>query len=45
MIDINLNNVCKSYGFDRVLNNINLNIDKGEKVALIGSNGCAKLRF
>jgi len=42
MIDINLNNVNKSYGFDKILNNINLNINKGEKVALIGSNGCGK---
>ena len=42
MIDINLNKVCKSYGFDKVLNNIDLNINKGEKVALIGSNGCGK---
>ena len=32
MIDINLNKVCKSYGFDKILNNIDLNINKGEKV-------------
>ena len=42
MIDINLNKVCKTYGFDMVLNNIDLTIKKGEKVALIGSNGCGK---
>ena len=42
MIDINLNKVCKSYGFDMVLNNIDLTIKKGEKIALIGSNGCGK---
>ena len=42
MIDINLNNINKSYGFDKILNNINLNINKGEKVALIGTNGCGK---
>lgn len=42
MIDINLNKVNKSYGFDRILNNIDLTINKGEKVALIGANGCGK---
>ena len=42
MIDINLNKVSKSYGFDKVLNNIDLTINKGEKVALIGSNGSGK---
>ena len=42
MIDISLNKVNKSYGFDKVLNNIDLIVKKGEKVALIGSNGSGK---
>ena len=42
MIDINLNKVSKSYGFDKVLNNIDLVIKTGEKVALIGPNGSGK---
>lgn len=42
MIDINLNKACKTYGFDMVLNNIDLTIKKGEKVAFIGSNGSGK---
>ena len=42
MIDINLSKVNKSYGFDKVLNNIDLTIQKGEKVALIGPNGSGK---
>lgn len=42
MIDINLNKISKSYGFDKILNNIDLTINKGEKVALIGPNGCGK---
>ncbi len=42
MIDINLNNINKSFGIDQVLKNINLTINKGERVALIGSNGCGK---
>ena len=42
MIDINLSKVSKSYGFDKILNNIDLTIQKGEKVALIGPNGSGK---
>ena len=42
MIDINLSKINKSYGFDKVLNNIDLTIQKGEKVALIGANGSGK---
>ena len=42
MIDISLSKVNKSYGFDKVLNNIDLTIKKGEKVALIGANGSGK---
>ena len=42
MIDINLNKVNKSYGFYKILNNIDLVINKGEKVALIGPNGSGK---
>lgn len=42
MIDIDLNNVSKSYGFNKVLDNINLTIHKGDKLAFIGPNGCGK---
>ena len=42
MIDINLSKVSKSFGFDKVLNEINLTVNKGEKIALIGSNGSGK---
>ena len=42
MIDINLSKVCKSYGFNNVLNNIDLTINFGDKVGLIGSNGSGK---
>ncbi|MGM9881373.1 MAG: ABC-F family ATP-binding cassette domain-containing protein [Bacilli bacterium] len=42
MIDINISKVCKSFGFDMVLNNIDITVQKGEKVGLIGPNGCGK---
>lgn len=42
MIDINISKINKTYGFDKILNNIDLTIQKGEKVALIGANGCGK---
>ena len=42
MIDINLNKINKSFGSEVVLNDIDMTINKGDKVALIGSNGCGK---
>ena len=42
MIEINLNNVKKSYGFKNILDGINIEIKTGEKISLIGENGCGK---
>ncbi len=42
MIEINIDNVNKSYGFNKVLNNVNITINKSEKIGLIGPNGCGK---
>lgn len=42
MIEINLNNIEKSYGFNKVLNKISLEIKTGDKIALIGANGSGK---
>lgn len=42
MIDINLSKINKSFGSEKVLIDIDMTIHKGEKVALIGSNGCGK---
>lgn len=39
---IELKNVCFSYDEKQVLNNISLDIKKGEFVALLGHNGCGK---
>lgn len=42
MIEISLNKINKSYGFNNVLNNLSFDIKTNERVALIGSNGCGK---
>lgn len=42
MIEISLNNVKKTYGFKNVLNDISFEIKAGERLALIGDNGCGK---
>ncbi len=39
---IEYKNVSKSYGKKKVIKNINLHIEKGKLVALIGSSGCGK---
>ena len=41
-IDINLNKVSKSYGFDKILKEIDLVVKTNDKVALIGPNGSGK---
>lgn len=42
MIDINLNKITKNFGENLVLNNINLNIQEKDKIAIIGENGSGK---
>lgn len=42
MIILSCNNISKSFGIDLILNNINFNINKGEKVGLVGANGAGK---
>lgn len=39
---IQLKNISKKFGRLRVLNNINVNFEQGECIALIGPNGCGK---
>ena len=42
MIEISLSKIEKFYGFKNILNKFDLDIKTGEKVSLIGENGCGK---
>ena len=42
---INIKNVSKNYGQKIIFDNINLTINNGEKIALIGDNGSGKTTF
>lgn len=39
---ITLDNICLAYGLDALLDHVNLQISKGERVCLIGRNGAGK---
>jgi len=39
---VTLENVCKSYGKNPLINDITLTIDRGDHVAIVGANGCGK---
>lgn len=42
MIEISVNNAVKNFGFKNLLDGFNLEATTGERVALIGPNGCGK---
>lgn len=42
---LSINNIEFSYGDNKVLNDISLNINNGEKVAIVGTNGAGKTTF
>mgnify|MGYP001286191928 CR=1 FL=1 len=39
---ININNLSKSYGSNVVLSGVDLKVDSGDAVSIIGSNGAGK---
>lgn len=42
MIEIGINKISKSFGFNKIFNNLSFEVKTGEKLALIGDNGCGK---
>ncbi|MBQ7195963.1 MAG: amino acid ABC transporter ATP-binding protein [Synergistaceae bacterium] len=42
---IEVKNLCKSFGSLQVLDNVNLSVDEGERIAIIGGSGCGKSVF
>ena len=42
MIEISLNNIKKSFGFKNILNGLDIEIKTGDRVSIIGENGCGK---
>lgn len=42
MIEISINNAQKTFGFKKVFDGFNLEATTGERIALIGPNGCGK---
>ena len=42
MIDISLYKVNKNFGFSSIFDNMSFDIKQGEKIALVGDNGCGK---
>ena len=42
---IEVKNLCKSFGNLEVLHDVNLSVDEGERIAIIGGSGCGKSVF
>lgn len=42
MIEYSINNMTKYYGANKIFQNISFDLKTGEKIGLIGQNGCGK---
>ena len=42
MIEISLSNIKKSFGFENILDGLDIEIKTGDRVSIIGENGCGK---
>lgn len=42
MLLLNVNKVCKSFGFGKLLDNLSFTVNDGERIAIVGKNGCGK---
>ena len=42
---IEVRNLCKSFGSLSVLDDVNLTVEEGERIAIIGGSGCGKSVF
>lgn len=45
ILEINIENICFSFGDKKIMNNLTLNFKQGRKYALIGKNGSGKTTF
>ena len=42
---VEVRNLCKSFGSLSVLHDVNLTVEEGERIAIIGGSGCGKSVF
>ena len=42
MIELNVSNLVKYYGANKLFENISFEVKTGERIGLIGQNGCGK---
>ena len=42
---VTISNLSKSFGIKRILDNVSLNISDGDRIGLVGENGCGKTTF